>query len=59
MCVLVDLKTTMPMSPIEDKTHQFIIIILSEVSDKESKVIKEYLKVFPGSSHNVTEPQKK
>ena len=56
---MVDLKTTMPMSPIEDKTHQLIIIILSQVSDKESTVIKEYLKVFPGSSHNVTEPQKK
>ena len=56
---MVDLKTTMPMSPIEDKNHQLIIIILSQVSDKESTVIKKYLKVFLGSSHNVTEPQKR
>ena len=56
--VLVDLKTTMPTSPIEDKIHQLVNIILSQVSEKESTVIKEYLKVFPSSTHNITEPQK-
>ena len=58
LCVLVDLLTTMPMSTGEGKIHQLVDIILSQVSEKESTIIKEYLKVFPGFSHNITEQQK-
>ena len=46
-------------SPVEDKIQQLVnIIILSEVTEKESTVIKGYLKEFLSSTHSITEPQK-
>ena len=56
--VLLDLLRTLQMSPVEDKIQQLVNIILSQVSEKESTVIKEYLKEFPSSTYSITEPQK-
>ena len=56
--VLLDLLTTLQTSPVEDKIQQLVNIILSQVSEEESTVIKEYLKQFLSSTHSITEPQK-
>ena len=42
--VLLDLLTMLQMSPVKNKIQQLVNNILSQVSAKESTVIKEYLK---------------
>ena len=55
---LLDLLTTMQSSLVEDKIHELVTVILSQVTEKESTVIIEHLKELAGSSHGITEPQK-